>query len=90
MTAPWDFKPFKEDQALEQISSYCLEQFLYWHLAQAATVNNYPAKTVLLWVKDDNLWFIHIPPQQQEYIQHILAGECLRFIECFHLNYDQM
>ena len=89
ITAPWDFKTFC-DQVLEQISSYSLEQFLYWHLAQSTTVNNHPAETVLLWVKDDYLWFIHIPPCCQEYIQHILAGEHLRFIEQFHLNYDQI
>ena len=89
VTAPWDFETFR-DQVLERISSYSLEQFLYWHLAQSATVNNHPAETVLLWVKDDYLWFIHIPPCRQEYIQCILAGERLRFIERFHLNYDQI
>ena len=89
VTAPWDFETFR-DQVLERISSYSLEQFLYWHLAQSATVNNHPAETILLWVKDNYLWFIHIPPRRQEYIQHILAGEHLRFIKWFHLNYDQI
>ena len=89
VTASWDFNDF-QDQVLDKVSDASQEQLLYWHLSAAATLNNYPAETALLWTKDDYLWFIHIPPRRQEYIRRILAGERLRYLERFHLNYDQI
>ena len=50
----WNFDTFQY-QVLDKISSYSQEQLLYWHPSQATTVNNYPAETVLLWVKNDFL-----------------------------------
>jgi hypothetical protein len=52
VTSAWDFSDF-QDQVLEKVSDASQEQLLYWHLADAATVNNYPAESALLWTKDD-------------------------------------
>jgi hypothetical protein len=43
-----------------------------------------------LWTKDDYFWFLHIPPRREFLIQQILAGEHLRYLEKFHLNYNQI
>jgi hypothetical protein len=88
VTFPWDFIDF-QNRILELIYSASQEQILYWHLADAATVNNYPAETVLLWTKDDYFWFIYIPSRREFLIQQLLAGEHLRYLEKFHLNHDQ-
>ena len=89
VTFAWDFSDFK-DQTLEKIAEASLEQLLYWHLADATTVNNYPAETSLLWTKDDYFWFIHVPPNRQEFIRRIQEGDRLRYLERFHLNHDQV
>jgi hypothetical protein len=89
VTFPWDFIDF-QDRVLDLISSASQEQLLYWHLADAATVNNYPAETVLLWTKDDYFWFIYIPSRHEFLIQQLLAGERLRYLEKFHLNHNQV
>jgi hypothetical protein len=86
---PWDFSDF-QNSVLDQIANASQEQLLYWHLADAATVNSYPAETILLWTKDNHFWFIHIPPWRQFFIERIRSGEQLRYLERFHLNHNQV
>jgi hypothetical protein len=59
---------------LPEIAAAGREQLLYWHLADATTVNNCPAESILLWNSDDAFWFLHVAPREEELIQSILDG----------------
>ena len=89
VTYQWDYEDFQNID-LARIAEAAQEQLLYWHLSEATTVNNSPAESILLWTKDDHFWFIHVPPQRQELIRRIRAGERVRYLERFSLNYDQV
>jgi hypothetical protein len=86
---PWSFDTFI-NITLADIEEKGPEQLLYWHLSEAVMVDNAPANTILLWTKDKYFWFIDIAPKEAKIKSHILAGECLRYLERFCLDYLQI
>ena len=50
---------------LQGIVDAANEQLLYWHLADIS------ANQLLLWTNTDYLWFIHVPPRQEQYIRQL-------------------
>ena len=65
VTYSWDFKTFKNND-LAHIAEVSQEQLLYWHLADSTTVHNLPTESLLLWNKDNYLWFLHVALRREE------------------------
>ena len=87
--APSGFEVFL-NRDLSRIVDVAQEQLLYWHLAGTTTQTNYPAESLLLWNKDDYLWFITIPVYRNILINQVLQGERLRYLERFRVDYDEI
>ena len=65
VTYSWDFKTFMNND-LVHIAEVSQEQLLYWHLADSTTVHNLPTESLLLWNKDNYLWFLHVALRREE------------------------
>ncbi len=65
---------------LQGIVDAANEQLLYWHLADVSA-------TQLLWTNTDYLWFIHVPPRQEQYIQQLRHGSRIHVLDHFRLDY---
>ncbi len=67
---------------LQGIVDTANEQLLYWHLADVS------ATQLLLWTNTDYLWFIHIPPRQEQYIQQLRHRLRIHYLDHFWLDYE--
>ncbi len=83
--SPAEYSKFQSN--LPRIASAAQEQLLYWHLSQSTAPNNHPFKTLLLW---NNLWFYTIPLHEQDLIDQLQDGVCIRYLEKFQLSHSQI
>ena len=75
---------------LQYIVDIAQEQLLYWHLAELTTVTNHPTDQLILWSKSDYLWFFHIPPRREEYINQLRHGNHLYYIDQVRISYEDI
>ena len=66
------------------------EQLLYWHLADSTTANNHPTDQLILWAKSDYLWFFHVPPRREDFINQLRHGSHIYYVDQVRISYEEI
>ena len=88
--APYDYNDLIANFSL--LREDACEQLFYWNTAGplASRTQDKPVESATLFINPTHFWFTHVAPIQQQLKNSILFGHHIRYLEIFHLDYEQL